>query len=478
MPIPPGHVGNLSPEQEAKLREFWNAVLKVFGVENPYHVSGTDTPLTEDASSEVETKDKKKPKKRLGLFRKHEDKDSSNGAVTPNKDPSAHADADDKYGQVKEYQEILATQSPESLRAAFWGMVKADHPDGLLLRFLRARKWDVDKALVMLVSTMRWRSQEQHVDDDVVLKGEGGALEDSKSSDPAVKKEGEDFLTQLRLGKSFLHGTDKEGRPLCFVRCRLHRGGEQSERSLERYTVYVIETARLALRPPVETACIVFDMTHFTMANMDYTPVKFMIKIFEANYPESLGAVLVHKAPWLFQGIWKIIRGWLDPVVAAKVHFTSSVEDLEAFIPKSQIIKELGGVEDWEYHYAEPVPGENDAMKEEAPRKALEQERNIEVQNYQKKTYEWTAKGTGPEADKLKEERNSIARALNENYWKLDKHIRARTYYDRTNMISPDGKINFYPPPPGEGINEKVQPATTALPPVAATTTTSADDVD
>lgn len=38
------------------------------------------------------------------------------------------------------------------------------------------------------------------------------------------------------------------------------------------------------------------------MANMDYTPVKFMIKCFEANYPESLGAVLVHNAPWVFQG--------------------------------------------------------------------------------------------------------------------------------------------------------------------------------
>lgn len=34
----------------------------------------------------------------------------------------------------------------------------------------------------------------------------------------------------------------------------------------------------------------------------DYTPLKFMIKCFEANYPESLGSVLVHKAPWVFQG--------------------------------------------------------------------------------------------------------------------------------------------------------------------------------
>jgi hypothetical protein len=48
---------------------------------------------------------------------------------------------------------------------------------------------------------------------------------------------------------------------------------------------------------------IIFDMTGFSMANMDYTPVKFMIKCFEANYPESLGAVLVHNSPWLFQGM-------------------------------------------------------------------------------------------------------------------------------------------------------------------------------
>lgn len=256
MTIPPGHLGNLTPEQETKLREFWSVTLKVFGVEDPQQVSGTDTPQTDEALSvsELDIKDKKKSKKRLGLFKRHEDKESSNGSATPTKDSSSHHDSEDKYGQVKEFQQILATQSPESLRATFWSMVKADHPDGLLLRFLRARKWDVDKALVMLVSTMRWRSQEQHVDDDVVLRGEGGALEDTKSSDPAVKREGEDFLAQLRLGKSFLHGTDKEGRPLCHVRVRLHRGGEQTERSLERYTVYVIETARLALRPPVETA--------------------------------------------------------------------------------------------------------------------------------------------------------------------------------------------------------------------------------
>ena len=52
---------------------------------------------------------------------------------------------------------------------------------------------------------------------------------------------------------------------------------------------------------------IVFDMTGFSMANMDYAPVKFMVKCFEANYPECLGAVLVHKAPWIFQGMFFLL---------------------------------------------------------------------------------------------------------------------------------------------------------------------------
>ena len=179
------------------------------------------------------------------------------------------------------------------------------------------------------------------------------------------------------------------------------------------------------------------------MANMDYTPVKFMIKVFEANYPESLGAVLVHKAPWIFQSIWVIIKGWLDPVVASKIHFTKHLEDLEQYIPRSQIIKELGGDEDWEYHYIEPVQGENDLMKEEAPRKKLEEERQVDVLDFQKKTFDWIH--TPSHAQAVKKERDTLADKLNRNYWGLDPYIRARTLYDRQGMIEQGGKIRFYP---------------------------------
>lgn len=263
--MPPGRPGTLTPEQEVKLRELWAATMKVFGVYEPLsaEVNGSETLASAPTSETLEKPGKKEKKKsRLHVFKRNKgdkgtesDSNPPSGTATPSDMSSLSiADEDDKHGQAKDYKAALANTAPEDLRQAFWSMVKLDHPDGLLLRFLRARKWDVERALVMMISTMHWRAEDMHVDDDIVLNGELAALNDSKSDDPKIKKEGEDFLAQIRMGKSFLHGLDKDGRPMCIVRARLHRQGEQSEKSLERFTVYTIETARMLLRPPVDTA--------------------------------------------------------------------------------------------------------------------------------------------------------------------------------------------------------------------------------
>ncbi|KAF2459674.1 CRAL-TRIO domain-containing protein [Lineolata rhizophorae] len=480
-PFPPGRPGSLTPDQEAKLRELWLATLRVFGVWAPpppsesANGSATPTPAPSVANSDAggsDTTTKKKKGGRLGLFRsRHGDKDSSeataseagSGTATPTSTAGAGVapaelaiDEDDKHGLGKAFKAALADEPPARLRDAFWAMVKHDHPDGLLLRFLRARKWDVNAALVMMVSTMHWRATEMRVDEDVMRKGEQGALEDAtKATTPQLKKEGEDFMAQVRMGKSFLHGVDKEGRPLCHVRVRLHRQGEQSESSLERYTVYTIETARMLLRPPVDTATIIFDMTNFSMANMDYTPVKFMIRCFEANYPESLGAVIVYKSPWIFQGIWNIIRGWLDPVVASKVHFARTVDELSEFIPRSHIIAELGGDEDWAYEYTEPGPDENAPMRDGGARRdELLAERADIVARYEAALLAWIKRGQTPAADEkapvapadeaARGLRDALASELRENYWRLDPYVRARSLYDRTGMIGQRGELRFY----------------------------------
>ena len=211
-------------------------------------------------------------------------------------------------------------------------------------------------------------------------------------------------------------------------------------------------------------------MTDFSMANMDYTPVKFMIKCFEANYPESLGTVLVYKAPWVFNAVWSIVRGWLDPVVAGKVNFVKNVDELEKFVPKNQIPKELGGDEDWVYKYPEPVPGENDTMKDEATRSAIEADRTQIVSRYESTVLEWIK--AGPSSGNIEErrkERDTVAEELRQNYWKLDPYVRARTLYDRMGVINPGGQLAFYP---------KATSATAAPAAAPGTVSTSADDLD
>lgn len=259
MPVEPapGTVGTLTPEQEAKLREFWILTLKVFGVP----IDALEADLNASSEAAPSSPEKKSKRRGWGLFSRSNEEDgddsksvSSASGVNSSIAAISIADGDDKYGQSKEFQQALKDMKPEEIRTAFWNMVKHDHPDALLLRFLRARKWDVKKALVMLVSTMRWRLQDMHVDDDIMANGEAAALKQSQSSDPVEKKKGEDFLYQLRMGKSFLHGVDKFGRPICVVRVRLHKANDQDVESLERFTVYTIETARLLLAPPVETA--------------------------------------------------------------------------------------------------------------------------------------------------------------------------------------------------------------------------------
>lgn len=71
---------------------------------------------------------------------------------------------------------------------------------------------------------------------------------------------------------------------------------------------------------------IIFDMKDFSLSNMvgmivlfvpeiekliliqDFPPVKFIIKCFEANYPESLGLLLIHNAPWVFASWFLLFR--------------------------------------------------------------------------------------------------------------------------------------------------------------------------
>lgn len=316
----------------------------------------------------------------------------------------------------------LGPVTSEEFNQTLWRMFRGDHPDNLLLRFLRARKWVVHDAIMMLGETLRWRYD--YGVEKILTEGE-----------EIPRENGEDgFILQYTSKKCYIWGHDFKGRPIVHVRPRFHDPKAQSEKDLEKFTILIIESARLCLHDYVDTANVIFDLSDFSMSNMDYNAVKFIIKCFEAHYPESLGFILIHKAPWIFQGIWNIIKGWIDPVVASKISFTRNYNDMSKFIADEYIPKELGGKREHEYEYIEPEDGENALLKDEAKFKEIDDKRYQWGVEFQEATLDWIQASDDDARKKAQDKKNELAEKLRASYWEFDKYYRRATVFDRNGL--------------------------------------------
>jgi hypothetical protein len=117
---------------------------------------------------------------------------------------------------------------------------------------------------------------------------------------------------------------------------------------------------------------------------------------------------------------------------------------MEKFIDASRMMKELDGDEEYLYEYIEPIPGENDIMKDTETRDKLLAERQVIIDQYEKATLEWLKSG-GVLSEELKARRNKLADEFRAAYWRLDPYLRARSFYDRVGIFNPGGVVKFYP---------------------------------
>ncbi|KND03469.1 uncharacterized protein SPPG_00952 [Spizellomyces punctatus DAOM BR117] len=350
----PGHIDNLSEEEDAYLRGYWMALF--------------------DAIAEATS---------------------------------------DQTAETGSTENVL--KSP--LMEEFWLACAHDRPDQLMLRYLRARKWDVDKAVAMVMATLNWRKE----------FGVRNVLE--------VGERGLD-LSELQSGKSYFHGVDCNGRPCCYVHVQLHDKNTVDREKTKALTVLTLETGRLVLEPPQEMATIIFDMTNFGMKNMDYDFLKFLLTCMQDYYPESLGGALVVNAPWIFNGCWTIIRPWLDPVVVSKVHFIKSSE-LFNYVDEKQIPERLGG-SSTNFVYLPPSAEE----EKEYQRWRADKEGSAEAWTKYRAAAErfggLTAAWARGDMDKVTDRREA-ERNLKDAYYALSPYLRTKTVYHRRGVINDPG---------------------------------------
>ncbi|KAF8903929.1 CRAL-TRIO domain-containing protein [Gymnopilus junonius] len=212
--------------------------------------------------------------------------------------------------------------------------------DATLLRFLRARKFDLAKAKEMIIAAEKWRK-------------DFGVEEIVKNFDFKEQAEVVKYYPQ------YYHKCDKDGRPV-YVEflgkvdpTALY--AVTTEERLLQHLVWEYErslTVRLpacsaAAGHPVETFCTILDLQGVSISNFYHvrTYVSAASSIGQDRYPETLGKFYIINAPWAFSAVWTVIKPWLDEVTVKKISILGSgyKDELLKQIPKENLPKQYGG---------------------------------------------------------------------------------------------------------------------------------------
>jgi hypothetical protein len=329
----------------------------------------------------------------------------------------------------EELLEGIASMPPAEVHRCFVSRIRNDLMDNFLLRYARARNFNTLATLEMLHNTASWRTK--FGVDKWFLEGDAPSY---------LNKTNGGFLKNFLTEKSWIRGHDYEDNPIFWFQARKHFGSDYSVFDVQRYAVVMIEWCALYLQDvhkSRDTFTIVFDLTGFTLKNADYTSIKFLAEILESDYPETLGKILVHNAPWIFSTVWNIIKHWIHPVIAAKIYFTKNYYDLLEFIDSDSIPDYLGGTDISEHSY--PVPGPNDGRppkRKDANYRRLRKTRDNLIMRFIDCTRKWVESTNSEISALYLEEKIALNVELSNNYLELDPYIRVRGVYDRNHTLS------------------------------------------
>lgn len=216
-----------------------------------------------------------------------------------------------------------------------------------MLRFLRARKFNVEQAKQMFLDCEKWR------------KEFGGGVDHLiRTFEYKEKAKVSEYYPQ------FYHKTDKDGRPVYIeqlgkVDINAMYKITTSDRMLQNLVCEYEKVADPRLPACsrksgclLETCCTIMDLkgVGLSKASSVYGYVGQASAISQNYYPERLGKLYIINAPWGFAGVFSFIKRFLDPVTVAKIHVLGSGYENELLgqVPKENLPKEFGGTCDCE----------------------------------------------------------------------------------------------------------------------------------
>lgn len=262
-------------------------------------------------------------------------------SITENHDPASKLDQDYIQmflGKLDPMEESRLVQLKKNISELQKGKIPTDP---VLLRFLRARDFSAEKGREMLSTSLIWRKK--HGVDKIL----------SDYQEPPVIK---------NYFPGGWHHYDKEGRPVFLLRLgQMDAKGiirSIGEEGLTKLVLHICEeglklTEESAhrLQQPISTWTMLLDLDGLNMRHLWRPGVKALlhiIEICEANYPETLGRVLIIRAPRVFPILWTLVCPLIDETSRGKFLFYAGDHflgpgGLSEYLPEERVPDWLGG---------------------------------------------------------------------------------------------------------------------------------------